>query len=445
MHILPNGSRVMSATRLLVLDGQRVLKMYPPLVDVQSIVDNMRLASGILPVARVHEFGRSGNCGYILMDFIQGHVLATVFHQYGAHAAAIVEPQILEISRRLSSIGLAHNDLEDRNIIVDDEWRIVGIIDWDFSAPAVRSTDYRYRLDPYSVSVQRWSYAFLRDCDGFGASLDANPVGGTSKLGRYGQPLIDTARLGVVPLSQRVIRPWSDFLQTLYPWPDAFRVALVLFDSEHILLPFLQRDPEATPKIRLCAVVTGCRPLSPSVRSQLHPQSLVVEAFLGLDHRTTREMFIPRVASTKPDAILIVGSRSQSIRNLVRDIASVPYSLAGPDLPPGQKPRRPRPQALYLSSSIRSLADGKTHDVVSALEEYSHNPAVPSNLELRVRVRALFPSRPNDTPTFFSENKRLDIPSGLQAASLRGALQDQVHAIEAGGVLALMEHGAEHR
>ncbi|TFY57737.1 hypothetical protein EVJ58_g6842 [Rhodofomes roseus] len=253
MHILPNGSRVMSATRLLVLDGQRVLKMYPPLVDVQSIVDNMRLASGILPVARVHEFGRSGNCGYILMDFIQGHVLATVFHQYGAHAAAIVEPQILEISRRLSSIGLAHNDLEDRNIIVDDEWRIVGIIDWDFSAPAVRSTDYRYRLDPYSVSVQRWSYAFLRDCDGFGASLDANPVGGTSKLGRYGQPLIDTARLGVIPLSQRVIPPWSEFLQTLYPWPDAFRVALVLFDSGVYVLQSRHNDADYVRRAYLIA------------------------------------------------------------------------------------------------------------------------------------------------------------------------------------------------
>ena len=180
----------MSATRLLVLDSKRVLKMYPPLVDVDSIAENMRRASGAMPVASIHSFGRSGNCAYILMDYIPGHDLASVKCRYGEAVTAVA--QVLEIARLLSTIGLAHND-----------WHIVGVIDCDFCIHAMHSAEYRARICRLSHSVKRWSYAFLTGPDGhYGASVDANPVGGEAKLVLHGQPLVNPTRANAEPLPQ---------------------------------------------------------------------------------------------------------------------------------------------------------------------------------------------------------------------------------------------------
>lgn len=103
--------------------------MYPPLIDAGVIVYNMRRASSLVPIVAVHGCGRPGNCAYILMDYVRSRAwpcraLASIKHRYSCSLTAFVEPQVLEISRRLSSMIFKH-----RNMVMDDTWHIIGVLD----------------------------------------------------------------------------------------------------------------------------------------------------------------------------------------------------------------------------------------------------------------------------------------------------------------------------
>ncbi|KZV96810.1 hypothetical protein EXIGLDRAFT_765045 [Exidia glandulosa HHB12029] len=163
---------------LILLDDKYVLKQIPPHWDVDTIVDHMRQARSILPVPYVYEFGRLGNCCFIVMDTATTLPLLYGNDRQRSQVIAV----IAEIVSRLNSVGLAHNDLHPRNIIVDRYYNVVALLDWDYTAPAEYSQDeYLRRLHPrfdferdrnpdpefdlpmYTEHDECWDFLFLRN------------------------------------------------------------------------------------------------------------------------------------------------------------------------------------------------------------------------------------------------------------------------------------------
>ena len=126
----------------------------------------------------------------------------------------------------MSSIGLAYNDLKDRIIVVEGDWHIVGVLDWDLCAHGMRLTEYRARIHQLSQSVKRWSFAFLANTDGYhGASVETDPIGREAELELPSQPLASGARA-----THPQFKPssWFELVNTNFPYANDFRVALVL-------------------------------------------------------------------------------------------------------------------------------------------------------------------------------------------------------------------------
>jgi tRNA A-37 threonylcarbamoyl transferase component Bud32 len=100
-----------------------VLKLRPKFVDIVVIVRNMRLASTVIKVPQVYNYGWSGNCTFILMEY-PGANLQVMFKEYGEAALRAVESRLCTIVAKLASIGpgLSHNDLYPRNVIVGQKW-----------------------------------------------------------------------------------------------------------------------------------------------------------------------------------------------------------------------------------------------------------------------------------------------------------------------------------
>ncbi|KAK1222150.1 hypothetical protein PQX77_015012 [Marasmius sp. AFHP31] len=124
----------------------KVLKTYSYLVDVSKIVANMDLARTKLPVPRVFKYGYSGNCGYILMERAQGYQLSAVLRHRLSGVPEKVSLQIRKIVEDLASLGLCHNDLKPRNIMVNRRWEIESIVDWDNCTPLIHGGEYTKRI-----------------------------------------------------------------------------------------------------------------------------------------------------------------------------------------------------------------------------------------------------------------------------------------------------------
>lgn len=142
-----------SFSHVLILDKKHVLKMMSPLVDVTSLVAIMRVAAAVVPVPKVIKSGYSGNCSYILYEYMPGHTMIEIGNEYGIYALAVVEPQLNEIVRRLASVGVMHNDLSPDCVVIDDRWNITGIIGWFFCSPIEGS-------QPYETSITRSAHVW---------------------------------------------------------------------------------------------------------------------------------------------------------------------------------------------------------------------------------------------------------------------------------------------
>ncbi|KAL0570070.1 hypothetical protein V5O48_011888 [Marasmius crinis-equi] len=155
-------------SRILVhMSRRRVLKMYSYLVDVAQLVAYMDRARTKVPVPRVHKWGYSGNCAYILMELVYGWPANELALEKQMPYPDILTSQVKQIVRDLASVGLSHCDLRPRNIIVDSRtWQIEGLVDWDMCKPLVNGCEYAFRhlecdiWHPFTVN-DKWDMFFL--------------------------------------------------------------------------------------------------------------------------------------------------------------------------------------------------------------------------------------------------------------------------------------------
>ncbi|KAF9060046.1 kinase-like domain-containing protein [Rhodocollybia butyracea] len=153
-----NKVRNFHTRSIYFVDDDKVLKLFSYLVDVSVIVANMDLARTKLPVPRVLRYGRSGNCSYILMERIPHLSLSIAMKRWGLkYMPWKITAMIDHIVRELASLGLSHNDLVPRNILVDTNGHIVGIVDWDSCTP--RYGGHENDMDWYHIFLR---YSFDR-------------------------------------------------------------------------------------------------------------------------------------------------------------------------------------------------------------------------------------------------------------------------------------------
>jgi serine/threonine protein kinase len=134
----------------------------------------MELAATVIKVPKVYQYGYSGNCSFILMEYIHGVNLQALVNIYGRGALRKVEHELCMIVRNLSMVGISHNDLYPRNILVNENWSVVAVIDWDESGPLINSREYARRAC-WGHDTHDWDFIFLgNSLDPFD-HLDLNP------------------------------------------------------------------------------------------------------------------------------------------------------------------------------------------------------------------------------------------------------------------------------
>jgi hypothetical protein len=190
------------SSKVMIVDGGMVLKLRPIRVDVVVIAHHMMLASTVIKVPKVYDFGFSGNCGFILMEHIHPAAnLQVMLQNRVAHRHWImsrVSIEIIVIVRALASVGLSHNDLYPRNILVGRDWEVISVLDWDESGPLESSNEYARRAHQSSNDAidHLWDHIFLQ----FSSYSSDRP-----------DNLLDTNMFGMAPLIRsppgRIIGP----------------------------------------------------------------------------------------------------------------------------------------------------------------------------------------------------------------------------------------------
>ncbi|KIK66876.1 hypothetical protein GYMLUDRAFT_913869 [Collybiopsis luxurians FD-317 M1] len=133
------------------VDKDKVLKLFSYLIDVSVMVANMDLVRTKLPVPQVLRYGHSGNCSYILMERIPHPNFPTLLLDWGLNqvpSRSIIAFDI--IVREIANLGLSHNDLVPRNMLVDIATaNITSIVDWDCCTPIHRGGEYARRVKEF--------------------------------------------------------------------------------------------------------------------------------------------------------------------------------------------------------------------------------------------------------------------------------------------------------
>lgn len=101
---------------------------------VDTAARNMLLASSVVPVYPPLHWGRSFHkpMSYISSADWQFHSLLALVDRFGEIVFDIIWPQLVQIVRRLQSIGLWHSALEGDLIMIDNRWNIRNIAGWIF-------------------------------------------------------------------------------------------------------------------------------------------------------------------------------------------------------------------------------------------------------------------------------------------------------------------------
>lgn len=179
--------RETTSTTVILLDNKLILKLLLPAHDVQETVAIMRLANTAVPVPHVYSFGYSGNCSFILMQYVDGHTLDDYIRHNGRHLSTL--PEVLwaveYIVRSLAQLGISHNDLYPRNIVVDEYLHILSVVDWDVAGPWHISQEYTRRvrfgtlvaedLLKYEPWLHDWDHIFRKYCPDIAECLASWP------------------------------------------------------------------------------------------------------------------------------------------------------------------------------------------------------------------------------------------------------------------------------
>ncbi len=106
-------------------------------------------------VAKVHDFGLSGNLPYITMEFLPGRDLWTIIQQKRrlepSEAVAILR-QVARGSEAVHRLGIVHRDLKSQNVIVDEKGAAV-IVDFGLARGNVNET---FTLDSIIVGTPHY-------------------------------------------------------------------------------------------------------------------------------------------------------------------------------------------------------------------------------------------------------------------------------------------------
>jgi CheY-like chemotaxis protein len=106
-------------------------------------------------VARVHDFGLSGNLPYITMEFLPGKDLWTIIQQKArlepSEAVAILR-QVARGSEAVHRLGIVHRDLKSQNVIVDEKGAAV-IVDFGLARGNANET---FTLDSIIVGTPHY-------------------------------------------------------------------------------------------------------------------------------------------------------------------------------------------------------------------------------------------------------------------------------------------------
>lgn len=160
--------------KVTVLQDGLVLKLRPILVDAELIARNMILAAAVIKVPKVYRYGYSGNCSFILMEYIHAADLQALMSIFGIAALHKVEKEIRTIIRKLAMIGISHNDLYPRNVLVGLDWKVAAVVDWDESGPLIGSKEYARRVC-WDHDIHDWDYIFLGNSIDSFDHLDLRP------------------------------------------------------------------------------------------------------------------------------------------------------------------------------------------------------------------------------------------------------------------------------
>ncbi|OCH92138.1 hypothetical protein OBBRIDRAFT_824860 [Obba rivulosa] len=168
--------RESTSTTVMLVDGKYILKLLPAPHDVQETVAIMKLAGTVVPVPHVYSYGYSGNCSFIFMQYVEGCTLDKYIRKNGRHLSThpFVLKSIEHIVRSLAVVGISHNDLYPRNVIVDEFLRVLSVIDWDGAGPWHKSQEYTRRaqlgtlfgrdLLEYEPWLHDWDHIFRKYC-----------------------------------------------------------------------------------------------------------------------------------------------------------------------------------------------------------------------------------------------------------------------------------------
>ncbi len=107
-------------------------------------------------VARIHDFGTSGDFPYITMEFVPGKDLRTVILEHGrldpAHAISILR-QIALGSEAAHKIGIIHRDLKSQNVMVEDGGAVAIL---DFGLARGRRSAENLTLDSIMIGTPHY-------------------------------------------------------------------------------------------------------------------------------------------------------------------------------------------------------------------------------------------------------------------------------------------------
>lgn len=203
--------------------------MMSPLVDINVVVATMRLAATVVPVPEVFDLGHSGNCSYLIMEYIDGFRLSDISEKYPLFVLDIIAPQIEAIVRNLASVGLAHNNLEPCNILIGESWQVVSVIDWDLASSSDTSMEYLKCAAQFSVSGSpQWNRIFLRYPPQQGRQLDINPVDGGWAIKSHCPPLVQAP---ISIKSETEVLPPLKSLSFAIPSKITIRIAIIISKS----------------------------------------------------------------------------------------------------------------------------------------------------------------------------------------------------------------------